>query len=493
MRDGKPVQRPYEYTFLMHGTTYHGRNYLAPRKGEMGGVDLSRLATTYYHRYGPVGIVMERDNWFPGAQNTFRADARLPAAIFGLMGGDAMGPLAALGQVWAEPPFATIGLGTGTMVSYAHPYQWMTYYEIDDVIREFSLPPDPDAPIPEGLTDPDAIELAKLRPREAPGHFTYLQNAVKRGVNLEVIMGDARQSLAFDREKNNKDNSFVYSFDFEEQKRKGAAHGPTPSRFNAPRHSPSPNRQKFYKAINVDAFSSDAIPVHLVTRQAIELYLSKLTDDGVLMLHTSNRHMDLVVPVSRIALQLSKEYVKEAEKDVDGGEADPKKRPTEENERRLYELVGLLCGTSSSTLKPQREILTLEKAKAAYIKSQEASTSGSVRRTRRQRKATWATSSSEYVMIYRGDGFAKYLDGLQAKRAALIKAGRMKDGGAAPDGDQILNSQVTWYDPFESHDRQRLGACGSSGRWSMKDSLWTDDYSYIPGCIRWPWWVPIGK
>ncbi|MCB1512751.1 MAG: fused MFS/spermidine synthase, partial [Hyphomicrobiaceae bacterium] len=43
----------------------------------------------------------------------------------------------------------------------------------------------------------------------------------------------------------------------------------------------------------IDAFSSDSVPVHLLTREAIELYLSRLAPDGVLALHISNRHMDL--------------------------------------------------------------------------------------------------------------------------------------------------------------------------------------------------------
>jgi hypothetical protein len=43
----------------------------------------------------------------------------------------------------------------------------------------------------------------------------------------------------------------------------------------------------------VDAFSSDAIPVHLMTREAIAGYRSVLKDNGVLVMHISNRHMDL--------------------------------------------------------------------------------------------------------------------------------------------------------------------------------------------------------
>ncbi len=43
----------------------------------------------------------------------------------------------------------------------------------------------------------------------------------------------------------------------------------------------------------VDAFSSDAVPVHLMTAEALKLYLSKLTPDGVVLLHISNRYLDL--------------------------------------------------------------------------------------------------------------------------------------------------------------------------------------------------------
>jgi hypothetical protein len=43
----------------------------------------------------------------------------------------------------------------------------------------------------------------------------------------------------------------------------------------------------------IDAFSSDSVPLHLLTREAMELYLSKLAPKGVLMIHISNRYMQL--------------------------------------------------------------------------------------------------------------------------------------------------------------------------------------------------------
>ncbi|MGL4973963.1 MAG: spermidine synthase, partial [Bosea sp. (in: a-proteobacteria)] len=53
--------------------------------------------------------------------------------------------------------------------------------------------------------------------------------------------------------------------------------------------------------IIVDAFSSDAIPVHLLTSEAIALYQSKLTPHGVVALHISNRNMELGSVVSQTA------------------------------------------------------------------------------------------------------------------------------------------------------------------------------------------------
>ncbi len=48
----------------------------------------------------------------------------------------------------------------------------------------------------------------------------------------------------------------------------------------------------------VDAFSSDSIPVHLITTEAMRLYFSHLKDDGVLVMHVTNRYMDLVPVVA---------------------------------------------------------------------------------------------------------------------------------------------------------------------------------------------------
>ncbi len=449
-KEGKYVGLTYPNTYLMHGTTHHGRNYYANYKDELSKfrVDISRLATTYYHRYGPVGAVMEQWNWFPGEQNSFRGDLRMPASLVGQIAASICSsalPIAPLVDVWSEPPYATIGLGTGTMASYARPYQHMTYYEIDEAIRNFSLPSDD---------------------REA--RFTYLQGAVKRGVNMEVIMGDARQSLDPRREKSNYKNSFHYFADFSGEKAviKAPITNKTPDESRK-----FTSRDRYYKAINVDAFSSDAIPVHLVTKQSISIYMDKLTDDGVLCVHTSNRHMDLVRPVARIALELDDENKK-------------KRDSADRKDWHLYPNIRCLVGKDHGS--------------SRYM----------------------GHFSSEYVMIFRDfdfdgkpaatvepkkeegpkmlqipQGFGNYLKSLETRREAYLKSKTMQmiprggenEGsiaGRAPEGEQILNATVEWYNPYTDHEEWRNGRREKRPITRTSDPVWTDDYSHILGVLR---------
>lgn len=48
-----------------------------------------------------------------------------------------------------------------------------------------------------------------------------------------------------------------------------------------------------YGVLVLDAYTSDTIPLHLITREALALYLRKLAPDGVLIFHISNRHLRL--------------------------------------------------------------------------------------------------------------------------------------------------------------------------------------------------------
>jgi spermidine synthase len=54
----------------------------------------------------------------------------------------------------------------------------------------------------------------------------------------------------------------------------------------------SESDQKFDLLI-MDAFSSDSVPTHLLTREAIELYFTKLKPNGILAFHITNRHLDI--------------------------------------------------------------------------------------------------------------------------------------------------------------------------------------------------------
>jgi hypothetical protein len=56
-----------------------------------------------------------------------------------------------------------------------------------------------------------------------------------------------------------------------------------------------------FDLIILDAFSSDAIPIHLITREAVALYLQKLAQHGVLLFHITNRHLDLAPVLGNLA------------------------------------------------------------------------------------------------------------------------------------------------------------------------------------------------
>ena len=165
---------------LFHGSTLHGQQSLD--------LALRREPSTYFTRSGPIGQVFN--------------------AI----------------QPRLEPPgarVAIVGLGAGTLASYARPGQRWTFYEIDDAV----------------------VRIAR-----DPRFFTYLQDS--QADATDIVLGDARLRLR-----------------------------------DAPDHT--------YQLIVLDAFSSDAVPVHLLSREAIRLYRAKLTTEGMLVFNLSNRYLDL--------------------------------------------------------------------------------------------------------------------------------------------------------------------------------------------------------
>jgi hypothetical protein len=71
-----------------------------------------------------------------------------------------------------------------------------------------------------------------------------------------------------------------------------------------------------YRLIVVDAFSSDAIPVHLMTREAVALYFDKLAEDGAVALHISNRHLNLAPVLGNIVRDLGLVGLNEYDSDM---------------------------------------------------------------------------------------------------------------------------------------------------------------------------------
>ena len=60
----------------------------------------------------------------------------------------------------------------------------------------------------------------------------------------------------------------------------------------------------------MDAFSSDSVPVHLITLEAMELYVQHLKPNGVLVVHISNVNLDLSPLVFRLAAELGMHAVR---------------------------------------------------------------------------------------------------------------------------------------------------------------------------------------
>ncbi len=86
------------------------------------------------------------------------------------------------------------------------------------------------------------------------------------------------------------------------------------ARLNLEREAP-----QHFDVLAVDAFSGDSIPVHLITLQAVELYLRHMKPDGVIAFHVSNRFLDLKPVLLAISERLGLEYAFLEEKGEDGG------------------------------------------------------------------------------------------------------------------------------------------------------------------------------
>jgi spermidine synthase len=64
-----------------------------------------------------------------------------------------------------------------------------------------------------------------------------------------------------------------------------------------------------YHVLGIDAFSGDSIPMHLITREAMALYVKHLAPDGVIMFQATNRYIDLMPVIKRLANEVGFEAV----------------------------------------------------------------------------------------------------------------------------------------------------------------------------------------
>ncbi len=110
----------------------------------------------------------------------------------------------------------------------------------------------------------DTFTFYEISPRVidvARSEFTFLSDTAAR---TEVVVGDGRLSL--ERE--------------------------------APR---------VYDVLGIDAFAGDSIPMHLITREAMSLYIHHLAPDGVIVFQATNRYIDLLPVVKRLAIEFGME------------------------------------------------------------------------------------------------------------------------------------------------------------------------------------------
>jgi hypothetical protein len=145
-----------------------------------------------------------------------------------------------------------VGLGVGTIAAYANA-------QVDPKRDEQSY-----VTVRE-VSEPDYMRFYELNPlvsRWAKTRFTFLEDAAARGADVDIFEGDARIVL-------------------ERQLAQG--------------------EDQRFDVLAIDAFSSDAIPIHLLTLESIQTYLAHLNVDGILALHITNRFIDLLPIVQRLA------------------------------------------------------------------------------------------------------------------------------------------------------------------------------------------------
>jgi len=179
---------------MSHGITVHGLQFIS-------NPELSQMPTTYYVRGAGAGLALLNHPKYGHNQRV-----------------------------------GLLGLGVGTLATYAQPGDVYHLYEINPVVTDLAA----------GNGD----------------YFSFLSDSK---ADISIVLGDARISLERELAEGHPQN---------------------------------------FDVLVLDTFSSDSIPVHLVTKEAFALYLEHLAPDGIIAAHITNLHLDL----QPVFWQLAKYY-----------------------------------------------------------------------------------------------------------------------------------------------------------------------------------------
>jgi len=149
----------------------------------------------------------------------------------------------------------------------------------------------------------DEVVFYEINPQVrdvAESKFDYLKTARKNGTTVDVIMGDARIKL-------------------EQQLKEKKPQG--------------------FDVLVVDAFSSDAIPLHLLTKECFQTYLQHLSKRGVLAIHISNRFLDLDPICYNLAKDAGQESIYVSNRDDDSTWSDASSWVLVTNNKKLLAAI----------------------------------------------------------------------------------------------------------------------------------------------------------
>jgi len=165
---------------------------------------------------------------------------RLPTTYFGPTGGGIAFGAHPRVQQGLPITCGVVGLGAGTLATYGRKGDLFRFYEINSQV----------------------VDIATNNTL-----FTFLPTSPAA---IDLILGDARRML--ERERDN--------------------------------HQQNPKRDPRYDLLIIDAYNGDAVPYHLTTREAFQLYFDRLAPDGMLAVHISNWHIDLLPVCKSVAADL---------------------------------------------------------------------------------------------------------------------------------------------------------------------------------------------